>query len=230
MQTSTLAAEERRLQELVREYRDRGYEVMVEPGPEQLPKALASFRPDLVARKADDTVVVEVKAREALPDQQLQDLARAVRKQTGWRFELVLLKPEPGPPGTRAWNAEDVADGLRQAEAILNSGFPEAALLLAWSAVEATLRMLAQKERLPLERTDAVYLLRLLVTRAVITREEYGRLWEALELRNAVAHGLKPPQLDAAKIRAFCELAADLLRQSRPRRARQRAAQPSESA
>jgi REase_AHJR-like len=230
MQTSTLAAETRRVQELAREYRDKGYQVTVEPGPGQLPEPLARFRPDLVARKADDLVVIEVKAREALPDQELQDLAKAVREQPGWRFELVLLKPEPGPPGTRAWSAKDVGMGLRQAEAILNSGFPEAALLLAWSAAEATLRLLAAKERLPLERDDAVYLLRLLVTRAVITREEYSRLWEVLELRNAVAHGLKPPQLDAAKISAFCELVAHLLRQTRPRRARERTARPNEGA
>ncbi len=228
MQTSTLAAAARRVEELAREYRDRGYQVLVEPESGQLPELLSGFRPDLVARKADDLVVVEVKARESLPDQRLQELAEVVRGQPGWRFELVLLKPEPGPPGTRAWNAEDVADSLRQAEAILNSGFPDAALLLAWSAVEATLRLLAEKERLPLERDDAVYLLRLLVTRAVITREEYGRLWDVLELRNAVAHGLRPPQLEVTKIREFCQLAADLLRQSRPRRAR--AAHPSEGA
>jgi REase_AHJR-like len=230
MQTSTLAAEERRIQELAREYRDRGYQVTVEPGPGHLPEPLSRFRPDLVARKADDLVVVEVKSREGLPDQQVQDLAKAVREQPGWRFELVLLKAEPGPPGTRAWDAEDIAESLRQAEAILNSGFPEAALLLAWSAAEATLRLLAEKERLPLERDDAVYVLRLLVSRAVIAREEYGHLWEILEQRNAVAHGLKPPRLDVANIRAFCKLVTDLLRQSRPRRTRERANQPTERA
>jgi uncharacterized protein YutE (UPF0331/DUF86 family) len=226
MQTSTLAAEARRLQELAREYRDQGYEVTVEPEPGQLPEPLTRFRPDLVARKDDDLVVVEVKAREGLPDQQLQDLVKVVREQPGWRFQLVLLKPEPGPPGTRRWSAEEVVEHLRQVDAILGSGHLEGALLLAWSAAEATLRLLADKEKLQFERDDAIYLLRLLVTRAVITREEYGRLWEVLELRNAVAHGLKPPQLDAAKIRAFCELVADLLRQSQPRRPRKRAAVP----
>ena len=154
----------------------------------------------------------------------MQQLAKAVREQPGWRFELVLLKPDPGLPGARAWNAEEVAESLGQIEAILRTGHPEAALLLAWSAAEATLRLLAEKERLELDRDDAVYLLRLLVTRAVITREQYARLWQALEVRNAVAHGLKPPRLDAAEIAALCKLIADLLRQSRPRRARQRAA------
>lgn len=146
-----------------------------------------------------------------------------VRAQRGWRFELVLLKPDVGPPGARAWNAEDIEDSLGQIEAILGAGYPEAALLLAWSAAEAALRLLAEKEHLDLEREDAAYLLRLLVTRAVITREQYERLWEALELRNAVAHGVKPLHLDTTEIAALGKLIAELLRQNRPRRARPRA-------
>ena len=220
MQTSTLTAAARRVQELAQEYQDRGYQVTVGPEPGQLPEPLARFRPDLVARKSDDAVVVEVKPRGSLSDPELQKLAKIVREQPGWRFELVLLKPEPGLPGTTAWNVEDVAESLRQVGAILGPGYPEAALLLAWSAAEATLRLLAEKERLDLEREDAPYLLRLLVTRAVITREQYQRLWEALELRNAVAHGLKPPHLDPTEIAALCQLIADLLRQTRSRRAR----------
>jgi hypothetical protein len=226
MQTSTLTAAARHLEEIAEKYKQQGYEVLVGPEPAQLPAALVRFQPDLLVRKPGETLVVEVKARGALTDPKLQDLAETVRAQPGWRFELVLLPPEPGPPGARRWTAEEVAEGLRQAEAILSSGFPEAALLLAWSAAEATLRLLAEKEKLPIERDDAVYLLRLLVTRAVITREEYGRLWEVLELRNAVAHGLKPPKLQAAKIKAFRELVADLLRQCQPRRRRRRATAP----
>jgi hypothetical protein len=124
-----------------------------------------------------------------------------------------------GPPGTKAWTEEDVTNGLRQVEAILSSGHPEAALLLAWSAAEATLRLLAEKERLIVERDDAPYLMRLLVTRAVITREQYNQLWDALELRNAVAHGFKPARLDVAKLEGLCETISGLLRQSRPQRA-----------
>ena len=64
MQTSTLTAEARRVQELAQEYQDRGYQVTVGPEPGQLPEPLARFRPDLVARKSDDAVVVEVKPRD----------------------------------------------------------------------------------------------------------------------------------------------------------------------
>jgi hypothetical protein len=222
MQTSERFAEARQLHEVAREYRSRGYEVIVEPEPGQLPEALARFRPDFVARKADETVVVEVKSRGSLADPELQELAKAVRAQPGWRFELVVLKPEPGPPGTKSWNAEDVAKGLRQVKAILGSDHREAALLLAWSAAEATLRLLADKEGLVRERDDALYLLKLLTTRAVITRAQHDLLWEVLELRNAVAHGQKPPELDPARIEHLRETVSGLLEQARRQRARPR--------
>lgn len=213
IQTSERLAEVRQVDHVASEYRSRGYEVIVEPEPAQLPEPLARFRPDVVARKANEVVVIEVKSRGSLSDPELQDLAKAVRAQPGWRFELVVLKPEPGPPGTKSWNAEDVANGLRQVEAILGSGHREAGLLLAWSATEATLRLLAHQEGLSLERDDAVYLLKLLATRAVITRDQHDLLWEVLQLRNAVAHGLKPPGLESAKISDLCDVVSALLKQ-----------------
>lgn len=222
MQTSERFAEARRVHEVAREYRSRGYAVIMEPDPEQLPEALARFRPDFVARKADEVVVVEVKSRGSLTDPELQELAKAVRAQPGWRFELVVLQPEFGPPGTKSWNAGDFANSLRQVEAILGPGHREAALLLAWSAAEATLRLLADKEGLVLERDDALYLLKLLATRAVITRKQHDLLWEVLQLRNAVAHGLKPPALDPMTIQELCKMVSALLEQAGRRSVRAR--------
>jgi hypothetical protein len=158
--TRTVAAQ--RVEELAREYRENGYEVTVWPAPEQLPDPLARFRPDLLARKADALYMVEVKARESLPDPELQQLANAVREQPGWRFELVLLKAESEFPGAEPWSAEEVAERLRRVEGLLKADHAEAALLLTWSAAEATLRLLAAKERLVLERQDAPYILRVL--------------------------------------------------------------------
>lgn len=224
MQTSTRTVAAQRVEELAREFKERGYQVTVWPEPDQLPEPLARFRPDLLARKADELYVVEVKSRESLPDPELQRLANTVREHPGWRFELVLLKPESEFPGARPWNAEEIENRLREVEATLSAGHVQAALLLAWSAAEATLRLLAAKERLRLERQDAPFILRVLVTSGVITREEHQRLWGVLQARNAVAHGLKPPELEVADVASLSELVRDLLRQARPRRRRKSAA------
>jgi REase_AHJR-like len=222
MQTSVASAATRRVEQIAQEYRDKGYEVMVEAEAPQLPEPLARYRPDLVVRKGDEVVVIEVRPRASLGDPQLQELAAAVRRQPGWRFELVLIRPEPGPPGTKEWNAEDIAQNLGQVATLLKSGHQEAALLLAWSAAEATLRLLAYEERLALEREDAPHLLKLLATKAVITREQHDLLWEVLQFRNAVAHGLKPPELDPASIEDLCNTTSELLKQFGRRRDRQR--------
>ncbi len=42
--------EERRVQEIAREYRDKGYDVVIQPGRGQLPDFLANYSPDVLAR------------------------------------------------------------------------------------------------------------------------------------------------------------------------------------
>lgn len=222
METSIASAATRRVEEIAQEYKDKGYEVLVEPDAPQLPGPLAGFRPDLMVRRGDEVVVIEVKSRASLGDPRLQALAEAVRRQPGWRFELVLLRPEPGPPGTTEWTAEDVADSLRQVESLLRSGHQAAAILLVWSAAEATLRLLAHGERLALDREDAPYLLKMLASRAVITREQHDRLWDILQSRNAVAHGHKPPEFDPTKIEKVSKTVSRLLDQASRRRTAQR--------
>ena len=172
--TATPPPRARRLQEVAQEYRARGYEVVVGPGGDQLPESLVPYRPDLLARRGDERVVVEVKSW-ASPGQgpKLEDLARAVKAQPGWRFDVVLTDPEAlrlPDGGARAWDEEDVAHGLAEVDALLGAGHTEPALLLAWSATEATLRLLAAREEIELARGDPPYLLERLATRAAITQ------------------------------------------------------------
>jgi REase_AHJR-like len=61
MNSSDREAYRQKLQEIAGEYEARGYEVVVEPGPEKLPEFLAGFHPDLVARGPNESVVIEVK-------------------------------------------------------------------------------------------------------------------------------------------------------------------------
>lgn len=43
------------------EYRARGYDVEVEPGAAAVPEFLLGFKPDLVARRPGDNVIIEIK-------------------------------------------------------------------------------------------------------------------------------------------------------------------------
>jgi hypothetical protein len=88
--------EHRRVLSLAREYRQHGYDVTVYPQAEQLPAALAQCPFDLIARGVERVVAVEVRTRENLTLNGMEDLRRMTEKVNqvpGWDFELVVTNP-----------------------------------------------------------------------------------------------------------------------------------------
>ena len=63
---TVLLTERQRAAAIADEYRRKGYEVVAEPLPEQLPDFLSGFHPDILARKGDETTIVEIKSRQSL--------------------------------------------------------------------------------------------------------------------------------------------------------------------
>ena len=65
-------------------------------------------------------------------------------------------------------------------------------MLYSWSLVQATLRIVEEKEELSLTRLQPLFLvLKQLATEGVISQSKYQLLMNALSLRNAIAHGFK---------------------------------------
>jgi hypothetical protein len=200
---------------IAEDYRAKGYDVIVRPRSQELPEPLANFRPDIVARKDGETVIVEVKSRQALRrEPHLEPMVRAVQQVPGARFELVIAKPDiasPLPEQTRPWRDGEAAAALDEATRLLEAGHPVAALLLGWAAAEAALRIVAAKENLKTERNDASYLLNRLVSDGALANRQYQSLRQALEMRNAVAHGLEPIGLKRSQVRALLRTVGGLL-------------------
>ncbi len=200
---------------IAEDYRAKGYAVIVQPRSWDLPELLADFRPDIVARKGGDTVIVEVKSRQSLRrEPHLEPLVRAVQQVPGARFELVIAKPDiasPLPEQTRPWRDDEVASALDEATRLLEGGHLVAALLLGWAAAEAALRIVAANENIRTERNDASYLLNRLVSEGALGKRQYQSLRQALEMRNAVAHGLEPIGLKRPQVRALLRTVGELL-------------------
>ena len=89
---------------------------------------------------------------------------------------------------------------------------PESAILYSWSLVEATLRLIAQKEELTLQRFDPLYLVKQLAIEGVISKSEYQLLMNSLLLRNSIAHGFKTTQITQNSVYELIELTEQLLR------------------
>ena len=85
--------ERRRLLKLAREYRQQGYEVIINPPPEKLPPVLADCSLDLIAINGKKVVAAEVRTKENLTlngSEDLRRISQSVEKLPDWEFELVI--------------------------------------------------------------------------------------------------------------------------------------------
>ncbi len=217
MAISTANLERERLLQLAEEYRDKGYEISFHPNPEDLPDFLRSYRPDMIVRRGDEAVIIEVKSRRSLNSstrQYLQNLAQSVEQHPGWRFELVMTNPEDAvysPKAESSLQQPEIETRLEVARQLATQ-HPESAILYSWSLVEATLRLVAEHEGMSLQTLDPLYLVKQLVTEGVISRPEYQLLMDALSLRNAIAHGFKATQIKEESVYQLIDVAEQLLK------------------
>jgi hypothetical protein len=207
--------ERQRARALAEEYRSRGYQVIEEPSPAQLPDFLSGYRPDLLVRKGDETIIVATKSRSSLAkDPQTRDLARLLQTKPNWNFELVMVgegEQFSAPEGARPFARDDILRGIEEAESLVASGFSAAALLLAWSTLEATLRLLTEKEGIVLDRSSPLYILKQAVINGVISRDDYNFLANVVKYRNALVHGFKPIDLDITLVKELISTTKRLL-------------------
>lgn len=91
------ATEARKIAQLAREYKAKGYEVFAELHGYEPPNQIRGFRPDLIAKRGDETIIIEVKTSESIKEAKdaLTEFSRYAREVPGLRFELVVTNPRP---------------------------------------------------------------------------------------------------------------------------------------
>lgn len=207
--------EKRRADAIAEEYRIKGYAVSRGVVLDFFP----GFRVDMVAKKGDESKVIEVKTRTSYArEPAISKLADTLRAKPGWSFVLNLMgEPEViyPPNDARQFGKEDVFGRIENAESLLELGFPEGAFLLAWSAAEATVRLLIEAEGVcTIKRmTNSGYTLGTAVTEGVLHREDYDYLFNMMRHRNAIVHGFNSDDFDEALVTDLLETTRRLLRE-----------------
>jgi hypothetical protein len=198
--------EELTLRGIVREYKNRGYKVIVQPSPSQLPEFLAGHRPDIIAASDAETVVIEIKARRTLQgDASVSRLAELLGDRPNWRFELVVADHDgedaygeyPPIDEQRIGALVDVARMLR------GEGDYAAALMMLWVATEGALRLVGEREGLRLQGQDTGAVIKELAMLGYLDGEHYQVLRDSMMLRNALVHGLNAGQVDNGAVAAL---------------------------
>lgn len=197
MTVQTTQREYQRLRQVAREYRQRGYDVLMDPQANELPDFLATFRVDMLARSADENVIVEVRTQASLADApELDAIAQALEHKPSWRFELVVTNPRDQTllqfKDARSLSRQDISYRLQEAQQLSDKEHGEAALLLAWSAVEALLRYIAYKEGLPGIQPAPEQIAKSLFMYGVLDKEQYQTVKDVIYARNLIGHGYEP--------------------------------------
>lgn len=203
------AMHRQKIEELRLQYEREGYQVLIEPAARQLPFALGSYTPDLVALKADGTggLVVEVRTKDGRASvERFQAIAQAVREHPGWRFLMVSVEDlSVASKDYQLASWDEISTKLVQVRQLLDSGMRDAAILFLWSIFEGAMRQLAVATATPVERLPASKLMNQLYTIGYISVSELQIAKQFLQLRNQVAHGFRPDDGDDL-IKAFSML------------------------
>lgn len=201
MNGSTQEIYRRKIQEIANDYETRGYRVLIEPAPAELPPFLANSHPDIVAYGPEDSVIVEVKVGiRTAASERYRELAETIQQHPGWHFSLVVVDPRSDDvaPATRPLlDREKIVERLKEAEELLQRGIKEAAFVLLWMSIEALLRHIASREGLPLERIPSSALLKELFSLGLLARNGLDIALRAFSVRNSLVHGFETPELDA---------------------------------
>lgn len=184
-----------KLRELVSYYVSRGYFVVP---VEDLPEGIAELQPDLVVRKGDESIVIELKGGNQPPGpshaDQLERMAGALESFGRWKLEFHWL----GTPRAERLPRAQIVNILSRALAVRQVD-ASAALLLAWSAAEVSLDWMIRRQESanpisssdPLGKHTPKQMVSLAQSLGLIPEDVYGVLLRAGDARNRIAHGFR---------------------------------------
>jgi uncharacterized protein YutE (UPF0331/DUF86 family) len=214
---------EQELKRVAGQYEGQGYTVTVRPKPEQLPPWAKDFKVELLAKRTDASALISVKRNldEVSADPEMPRYASIVTEQPGWRFDFVILEGERPMErevrGAREFSGEDIKQTLVDAENMSRSSFTRAAIITAWSGLEAAMRI-----RLRASGEDAGWgtnprsMLNELYSSGVFTADEFRQLERLSQLRNAIVHGFISPTSEEGVVQLISDITRRLLEDSQP--------------
>ncbi|MDY6991323.1 MAG: hypothetical protein SVR94_01785 [Pseudomonadota bacterium] len=192
---NTMSLHNQKVEQAAQEFKDKGYDVKLEPSQAELPFDLGNYRPDLIAYKGNEGIILEVKGSQArFSVDRYQEVAEEIARHQGWKFLLVTLEDIDErivPSETNdlpSWH--DLASRMGEIRTLFEDGFLEPSLLYLWGSIEAALRKRAIAQKIPIERFPAIKLVNHIYSSAEISISEFELLKSLFEKRNRVAHGL----------------------------------------
>jgi hypothetical protein len=193
------------IDEEARALREANFVVVESPNAADMPDWMAPLLPDLIARRGDEQIVVDVLRRgDKEAADAAQALARAVRAHPGWSLRVAVVPAHEDSDVDPA-----VVTALcDQADAAMAAGALSGALLLGSAAVEGALRLLLTRRGDSPRSPSPAGLIREAYVDDVLSSRQFDLLNTFVTERNRVAHGFAAlPETDPEAIRSVLDLA-----------------------
>lgn len=186
---------DKKIDSLAQNYMQQGFVVVKEPSADAIPFDLGGYRPDLIVKKGDENLIIEVKTKASrVSVDKFQSLAQEIARHNGWRFLLVTLD-DVGHSEVSTTNDElptwhQIEHKLQQTQALIAENAVEPATLYLWSIFEAALRKRAIDQNIPIERLPASMLINHMYSQGEVSVNEINIFREFMNKRNRLAHGV----------------------------------------
>lgn len=176
---------------VAKELEDNGYTVVFTPMPEKIPFSLGNYTPDLLATKADENLLIEIKRREPSTSnviERYRKIANIIQAQPNWQF-LIRTFDDTAAKMQASFkqlvDLETIQKYLAKAESIAAAGNPELAVPYFWNAIVALLRHMASEAEIDFSELSDRSLVNQLYTFGEISDDERVMLlgWNELGTR-----------------------------------------------
>jgi len=170
-------------------YESRGFSFVDQPGPEVLPEFVAPYRPDAIARKDGENVIIAIKRHQrSFLEQPFAELHRKVAEHKDWKLNIIYAveKPEdsiviPVP------RLDTLKQQIAEVEALAAAGHHRAAFVLSWSVLEAVLNRVKESGSHPIR--PAAQVVQTLTMDGHISAASGRKLRELSDLESRIVHG-----------------------------------------
>jgi hypothetical protein len=212
---------EQRLNQIADRYREQGYQVVLNPGPDDLPPFAKYFKVEILASRPDGNVLASAKgsSSEFEADPNLSRYAEVIENQPGWRYDVFVLGPPPAVPDRgdiAEASQEEIYKALDNAERLIQAGFGAQAVLTAWAALESAMRHRLRSLGSKAEwGTSPRSMLNELISLGILTHSEFRDLEGLSRLRNIIAHGFSVPEIGPSSVSFLVDTARRLLNESK---------------
>ncbi|HLN32368.1 MAG TPA: hypothetical protein VK395_31860 [Gemmataceae bacterium] len=213
---------EPRLNQVADRYRVQGYQVILRPGPDDLPEFAKDFKVEIVAKRADGCILASAKKNQSdlEADGEIPRYAEITENQPCWRFDIIVLgfesQPIPDKREAKEPSEEDIRRALEDVERMLQVGFIQQALIAAWAVLETAMRRRLQAEEEEVGwGSSPRTMLNELYSGGVLQSSAFRELETLYQVRSALVHGFTTPIIENSAVQFLVDTARMLLDESR---------------